>query len=151
MNNTDIETELTSLLEREAKLKQLLELRASVARLEWKALSETKEHTCIKMIVEEVCSELKIPVEKLMSTSRVENIARSRQIVFFLARALKEIPFDHIGKVFNRDHCTVMHGCNRVQALSETDIFFAGTVSGLMARCEKRLSTEPPMSENVHV
>ncbi len=139
MNAADIDTELKSLKEREAKLKELLELRAEVARLEWKFLSENGD-SILQVIVDEVCSRLHIPLGTIMSKTRVESVARSRQIIFFLARSLKKLPYERIGKAFGKDHGTIMYGYQRIQDLSESDPGFGSMVSELSQRCESRFN-----------
>ena len=53
--------------------------------------------------------------------TRAIRMARIRQIAFYLCRTHTSCSLPEIGRVFNRDHTTVLHGIRRVTSLRETD------------------------------
>ena len=64
----------------------------------------------------------KIRVADLLSKRRNRSIARPRQVAMALARELTNHSLPEIGDAFGgRDHTTVMHACDRVRELRETD------------------------------
>lgn len=64
-----------------------------------------------------------VTVKDLMGKKRVRQIARPRQIAMALARELTNHSFIDIGQSFGgRDHTTVMHACETVQKLCQTDV-----------------------------
>ena len=64
----------------------------------------------------------KIRVADLLSKRRNRSIARPRQVAMALARELTNHSLPEIGDAFGgRDHTTVMHACDRVRDLRETD------------------------------
>lgn len=66
-----------------------------------------------------------VSVKDLMGKKRVRQIARPRQIAMALARELTNQSYIEIGQSFGgRDHTTVMHACEKVQSLCETDTMF---------------------------
>ncbi len=70
--------------------------------------------------------------EKILSPSRVRNVVRARQVVMYLMREEGNISLPQIGQaVGGRDHTTVMHSCNKVISLMETDMSFRKTVMEL--------------------
>jgi chromosomal replication initiator protein len=64
----------------------------------------------------------KIRVADLLSKRRNRSIARPRQVAMALARELTNHSLPEIGDAFGgRDHTTVMHACDRVRELRESD------------------------------
>ena len=64
----------------------------------------------------------KIRVADLLSKRRNRSIARPRQVAMALARELTNHSLPEIGDAFGgRDHTTVMHACERVRDLRESD------------------------------
>ena len=67
-------------------------------------------------IQEEVAKYFNINKKDLKSSKRSNNIAYPRQIAMYLCRELANMSFPKIGEDFgNRDHTTVMHGCNKIE------------------------------------
>lgn len=66
-----------------------------------------------------------VSVKELMGKKRLRHIARPRQVAMSLARELTNNSFTEIGQSFGgRDHTTVMHACEKVQALCISDPMF---------------------------
>jgi chromosomal replication initiator protein len=58
----------------------------------------------------------------IIGQSRQQNIALARQITMWFYKYELDLSFPTIGKMFNgRDHTTVMHGCNKIKKLLDTD------------------------------
>lgn len=51
----------------------------------------------------------------LIGKKRTRNIIYARQIAIYLSRQLLDLPFNDIGKKFNRDHSTVMYSVTNVE------------------------------------
>lgn len=63
-----------------------------------------------------------IKVTDLDSRRRSRNISFPRQIAMFLIRDLTELSLPKIGQFFGgKDHTTVMHACDKISILMETD------------------------------
>lgn len=73
-----------------------------------------KSNLTIEDIQKTVEEYYKISHSDLIGKSRSKNIAYPRQICFYLCRTILDIPYDGIGKKFNRDHSTVLHGANKI-------------------------------------
>lgn len=72
-----------------------------------------------------VCEHFGIPLKELIGPKRTRIYARPRQLAMGLARELTGDSFPEIGMAFGkRDHSTVMHACEKVQELCETDSAF---------------------------
>jgi chromosomal replication initiator protein len=58
----------------------------------------------------------------MLSKRRSRSIARPRQVAMALARELTNHSLPEIGDAFGgRDHTTVLHACDRVKNLRESD------------------------------
>jgi chromosomal replication initiator protein len=76
----------------------------------------------IENIQKTVAEYFKIRVADLLSKRRNRSIARPRQVAMALARELTNHSLPEIGDAFGgRDHTTVMHACERIRALRETE------------------------------
>lgn len=66
----------------------------------------------IQHIVEEF---YKVKHSDLVGSNRSRNIVYPRQIAIYLCRQLLDLPYNDIGKKFNRDHSTAMHSVTSVE------------------------------------
>lgn len=74
-----------------------------------------------RAICELVVQQFKVPLADLQSKSRKKCIAFPRQVAMYLSRKHTEETLADIGRVFNRDHSTVMHAIKVVTDLSRRD------------------------------
>ena len=76
----------------------------------------------IENIQKTVAEYYKIRVAELLSKRRSRSIARPRQVAMALARELTNHSFPEIGDAFGgRDHTTVLHACDRIKGLRESE------------------------------
>jgi len=139
VTDAEINGELRALEVRKVKLQRLTKLRREVAELEISAMAGTTDKASIKIITEEVCSRFGVTADRLFSRDRQEDTCIPRQVIFFLSRDLKRIPFMLTGRVFGRNHGTVIHGVRSIQDRIDTDINFAAAVSEVAQACKTRL------------
>lgn len=66
-------------------------------------------------IQKEVESFYKVSHADLIGKKRTRNIIYARQIAIYLCRQMLDLPFNDIGKKFNRDHSTVMYSVTNVE------------------------------------
>ncbi len=66
-------------------------------------------------IQKEVETFFKVSHADLVGKKRTRNIIYARQIAMYLSRQMLEMPFNDIGKKFNRDHSTVMYSVTNVE------------------------------------
>ena len=71
------------------------------------------------MILREVSNYYCIPVEKLRGSGRSRDMVLPRQVAMYLVRKLTDYSLPEIGKVFSRDHTTVLHSINKVEEYLE--------------------------------
>ena len=76
----------------------------------------------VENIQKTVAEYYKIRVADLLSKRRSRSIARPRQVAMALARELTNHSLPEIGDAFGgRDHTTVLHACDRIRALRESE------------------------------
>jgi chromosomal replication initiator protein len=75
----------------------------------------------------------RIPLRELVGSKRTRVYVRPRQLAMGLSRELTGDSFPEIGQAFGgRDHTTVMHACDKVQELCQTDAAFAADYKNLL-------------------
>ncbi|MDD7735492.1 MAG: chromosomal replication initiator protein DnaA [Bacilli bacterium] len=72
-------------------------------------------------IIEVVGDYYHLTENQIKSKVRTSQIALARQICMYLCRSLVGTPYLKIGKIFGRDHSTVMTACEKVDLLLKTD------------------------------
>lgn len=140
----DIDREFAALKSRKAKLIRLQQLRIEVGALEMAALGQSsisQAAACVmKVVCEEVCLAFNLDMERLSRKSREQYISTPRQVVFYVGRELSNISPRVVGKMFNKDYGTVVHGCRKIKNRIETDNKFKELVGAVMSKCQDRLN-----------
>lgn len=72
----------------------------------------------MSIIVEAVCAETGVPDYEILGESRIREFVRARQYAMWKCRE-QGYSFPEIGRVFNRDHTTIIHGCNVINEIME--------------------------------
>ncbi len=87
----------------------------------------------IDNIQKTVCEYYALPLKELIGSSRARTSARPRQLAMLLARELTDKSYPEIGKTFGgRDHSTVMHACEKMTELFNTNIALADDYKNLL-------------------
>jgi chromosomal replication initiator protein len=74
----------------------------------------------------------------MRSKRRTEAVAFPRQVAMYLSRELTDHSLPEIGEMFGgRDHATVIHACQKIQRLIESDRSFAHTIEELKRLIKK--------------
>lgn len=95
----------------------------------------------IDFIQKTVCEYFEVPVEKLKEKTRKRNIVQARQLSMFLAKNFTKNSLKIIGKHFGgRDHSTVIHSCQMIQNLMDTDGEFRDSVRELEKKIQLSIS-----------
>jgi len=103
-----------------------------------KIVTEPQADISIPRIQETVCNYFGITNDIFMSKTRKREIVQARQIAMFLSRNLTKTSLASIGEQLGgKDHATVLHACNTVNDLIDTDRSFRGYVHDI----EKILTT----------
>ncbi len=79
--------------------------------------TQTRKEVTPQSIMQTVADYYSITVNDLICHSRRREITVPRQIAMYLTREMTNLSLPQIGQVFgNRDHTTVLHGCDKIAA-----------------------------------
>ena len=100
-----------------------------LVRMSLTDMSSPKHNTSANEIIESVSGVFGVPVEKIMSRDRTKNVALTRQVIMYLMREEANVSLPQIGLAMGgRDHTTVIHACEKVAQLLQTDNQFRSQV-----------------------
>ena len=93
-----------------------------LVRMSLTDMSSPKHTTSADEIIESVSDVFGVPVEKVMSRDRTKNVALTRQVIMYLMREEANASLPQIGQAMGgRDHTTVIHACEKVANMLQTD------------------------------
>jgi chromosomal replication initiator protein len=73
-------------------------------------------------VVRTVASAFGVPLERMLSRDRSQEVALPRQIAMYLLRQEANVSLPQIGAALGgRDHTTVMYGCEKIADMLERD------------------------------
>jgi chromosomal replication initiator protein len=76
----------------------------------------------IPQVMQAVTDYYRLTIEKLCSKNRSRVVSFPRQVAMYLARTETDASYPQIGQhLGDRDHTTIMHGCEKIAGLMETD------------------------------
>jgi hypothetical protein len=80
----------------------------------------------LNQIADDVCLYIsfKLNVEDIRKNTRLAEVVDARKIAYYILRKKYHLSYSSIGKVFNKNHATVMHNLKSVKGLLEYDIIF---------------------------
>ena len=85
-----------------------------------------------ELILQTIAKRYGLESDDLTSAKRSRNIVLPRQIAMYLCRTMLNMPTTAIGKTFgNRDHTTVLHGCDVITEQLKTDYALKRTIEEL--------------------
>lgn len=77
-----------------------------------------------RQIIRQVAKAWQIPTDLILNGGREAEVAQARQAAMVIIRDQLPLSFSQIGKIFRRDHGTVMHACKRHETRM-TDLRYA--------------------------
>jgi chromosomal replication initiator protein len=135
-NIREMEGALLSLLAHSSLLKKEIDLDLAKKVLRNIVKTSSKEIT-IDTIQKMVCDFYEIPYDKLQAKTRKREIVQARQISMFLAKQFTKNSLKNIGDHFGgRDHTTVIHSCQTVKDLMDTDAMIRDQVKELQQKVQ---------------
>lgn len=88
-------------------------------------------------IVAAVADAYKVPWHKIIGRQRAAYYVEPRHVAMHLCRKMTGYSLPRIGRLFERDHTTVMHACQRVAERMEAEDDFAARVLEIAAACRR--------------
>lgn len=83
-------------------------------------LTRERGRITIKDVMGAVAAVTETPLDALKGGRRDRPTTKVRQIAMYLARELTNKSLYQIGREFNRDYTTVLHGCRQVQEQADS-------------------------------
>lgn len=80
-----------------------------------------KESLDAEKIIQSVCQFFNISKDDMFSRKRNNEIAEPRQLCMYLISDMIDMPLMAIGKIFNRDHSTVVHARDKISSQIRTN------------------------------
>ncbi len=98
-------------------------------------IKNSSKEISIELIQKLVCDYFNIAVDLVKSKTRKREVVQARQISMYFAKDMTKASLKSIGSHFgNRDHSTVIHACQTVNDLMDTDKRFRADVEELNKR-----------------
>lgn len=133
-NIRELEGALISLLAQASLTRKNIDLNLAKQIVKNFVKNSTREIS-IEYIQKLVCDFYNIPVEAVKSKTRKREIVQARQIAMYFTKDLTKASLKNIGMYFGgRDHSTVIHACQTVNDLMETDKKFRHDVEEIEKR-----------------
>ncbi len=135
-NVRELEGAMISLLAQSSLNRRDIDLELTKKVLRNFIKTSSKEIT-IDAIQKMVCEFFNVPYETLLHKTRKREIVQARQITMYLAKAFTKNSLKTIGEHFGgRDHTTVIHSCQTVKDLMDTDSLFRENVMELTQKVQ---------------
>ena len=135
-NVRELEGAMISLLAQSSLNKREIDVELAKKILRNFIKTSSKEIT-IASIQKLVCDYFDVPYEKLLQKTRKREVVQARQISMFLAKIFTKNSLKTIGEHFGgRDHTTVIHSCQTVKDLMDTDALFRDGVTELQQKVQ---------------
>ena len=138
-NIRELEGALISLLAQSSLNKKEIDLDLAKKIIKNFVKSVSRE-VSIDYIQKTVCEYFDISIEKLKEKTRKRSIVQARQLSMYLAKNYTKNSLKVIGKHFGgRDHSTVIHSCQAVQNLLDTDPEFKDNVDDIQKKIQMNI------------
>jgi chromosomal replication initiator protein len=135
-NVRDLESSLINMLAQSSLNKREIDLELAKKVL-CNIVKTTAKEVTIDTIQKMVCDYFELPYDKLLQKTRKREIVQARQITMYLSKIFTKNSLKTIGNHFGgRDHTTVIHSCQTVKDLMDTDNIFRESVLELQQKVQ---------------
>jgi chromosomal replication initiator protein len=135
----ELEGVITSILAQATLNKQEINLELA-KRVVGSFVDYATKEISVETIQKTVCEYFEVPVDRLKEPTRKRPFVQARQLSMFFAKEFTRASLKTIGEQFGgRDHSTVIHSCQAVKNLMDTDDDFKESVNELKKRIRLNL------------
>ena len=139
-NVRELEGALVSLLAQASLNKKQIDLDLA-KKIVKNFVKNMSREVSIDFIQKAVCDYFEVPVDKLKEKTRKRQVVQARQLSMYLSKNFTKHSLKAIGKHFGgRDHSTVIHSCQAIQNLMDTDTKFKESVDDLQKKIKMSIS-----------
>jgi len=133
----ELEGAMISLLAQASLTRKAIDLTLAKQTIKKFISNVSTKELSIEFIQQTVCEHFEIGFEDIVGKTRKREIVQARQMAMYFSKKYTELSLKGIGSAFGgRDHSTVIHACQTVQNLAETDKEFQQNVADI----EKQLN-----------
>jgi len=75
----------------------------------------------INDIIERVCKHYQIPISQLYIKRNFREIVEARSVVMYLLHRYLGMTSTEVARIFDKNHATVLHNCNKVEGFMDID------------------------------
>ena len=137
--------QIARLKARKAELEQLISLQREVASLESRLLMAKDSTTkAARVVTECVCAHFKLSPDVINSRNRQDCVAWPRMVAWYVLRTLTPATMAQIGRLFQRDHGTILHGVRCVTERIEREPTRRADVRAMVDACRRAMETPNP-------
>lgn len=86
-----------------------------------------------------ICRHYQVSVEELCSKSRRKNVVLPRNLGMYFCRKMTDLPLKEIGRLFGRNHSTVLYAVNLIENRCRRDVKLKGHVEFLSEKMKENL------------
>lgn len=87
-----------------------------------------------EFIIMQVCKHYSIDLETLQSKQRRKVVVEARRVAILLLRKMTTLSFQDIGKMFDRDHATIVNAFRKVETELQKNTEFKNTICNIVSR-----------------
>tara|TARA_R100000900_G_scaffold32758_2_gene26403 strand:- start:906 stop:1388 length:483 start_codon:yes stop_codon:yes gene_type:complete len=66
-------------------------------------------------MAKKICDKINITYEEMQSRTRIQEVVAARQSIWYVFHKEYGMTFTSIGKIFNKDHATIIHGVRKLK------------------------------------
>jgi chromosomal replication initiator protein len=96
-----------------------------------------KEGITSDKIIDYICKRQNVRKEDLLSSRRTAEIASARHVTIYLLRTLTPLSYKSIGKIFNKDHSTIITSFNNIDKKMRYDPSFNREINDIIKELKK--------------
>ena len=96
-----------------------------------------KEGITSDKIIDYICKRQNIKREDLLSSRRTAEIATARHVTIYLLRTLTPLSYKSIGKLFSKDHSTIITSFNNIDRKMRSDPSFSREINDIIKELKK--------------
>jgi len=136
-NIRELEGCLNSLNAHSELMKTPITLEMARTTLSGRIGSQAARAVTPELIIEIVARQYDTTPEDITGKNRSQQVALPRQVAMYICRKMTTLSTTSIGRAFGgRDHTTVMHGCEKINASMNSDFAFRKKVEEIMGLVE---------------
>lgn len=99
--------------------------------------SASKRMEYMQNVLDLVESEYEVNEAMIKNADRKREVVEARQILFYILKTSRfYFSFKELGRLFNRDHTSVMHAVNKVKDLQQVDLEFKEKLNKILPKVE---------------